>query len=148
MSEAVLPADVSISLTVKDGRVALAFYAAAFGAVETLRMETPDGGIGHAEFRIGSTKIYLSEEYPPYEAYAMPTGGRSSCLFSIQLSDCDSATTQAVAAGAEVIQQPKDEPWGSRGSVVLDPFGYRWCLFHVLEELTPEEMIERMKSAT
>jgi len=36
-------------LLVRDARAALGFYAATFGARERVRMELPDGRIGHAE---------------------------------------------------------------------------------------------------
>ena len=30
-----------------------------------------------------------------------------------------------------------------RSSVVLDPFGYRWSLAHLTEQVTPEEVLRR-----
>lgn len=134
---------VSISLTVRDGFSALDFYAAAFGAEETFRMESPEGGIGHAEFRIGETLIYLSEESPDWHAFAMPEGAKASCLFSIMTPDCDAATKQAAEAGAEVLVEPADQFWGARSAVILDPFGYRWSFVQIIEEITAEEVRER-----
>ena len=54
---------VSLSLTVKDSSRALAFYQQAFGAEELFRMPSPEGGVAHAEFMIGNTRIYISDEY-------------------------------------------------------------------------------------
>jgi len=78
---------VAFSLTVKDGSRALQFYAKALGAEELYRMPAPDGGIAHAEFMIGNTRIYISEESEEYHAFAMPEGVTASCLFSIMTSD-------------------------------------------------------------
>lgn len=138
---------VALSLTVKDAAAALDFYASAFGAVETFRMPGPDGGVGHAEFRIGSTSIFISEEWAEWQAFANPDGHTASCLFCINVPDCRQAHKQAVAAGAESISEPQDYPWGMLSSVVRDPFGYRWSLGQVTEELTPEQVVERLKGS-
>ena len=38
---------------------AIDFYKKAFGATEIMRLAMPDGGIGHAELRIGDSAIML-----------------------------------------------------------------------------------------
>lgn len=141
------PTIVSISLTVRDGKAALEFYRDALGADEAFRMETPEGGIGHAEFLVGESRIYLSEESADWHAFAMPEGARASCLFSVNVPDCDAATRKAEAAGAEVLVAPVDQFWGARSSVILDPFGYRWSFIEVIEELTAEEVRLRGEKA-
>ena len=50
-------------LAVDDGARAIAFYKAAFGATEVMR-PGPGGKIGHAEIRIGDSRIMLADEYP------------------------------------------------------------------------------------
>ena len=110
-------------------------------------MPIPDGGIAHAEFMIGNTLVFISDEYPPYKAFAAPEGTTSSCLLCIEASDCDAAYDQAVAAGATSIQAPKDEFWGMRTCVLADPFGFRWSIGQVLEELSPEEVMKRARQA-
>ena len=134
---------VSLSLTVKDGAAALDFYRRAFGAKEVLRMDAPDGGVGHAEFLLGDTRIYLSEESPDWHAFAMPEGAKASCLFTIGTENCDTAHAKALEAGAVSLSEPEDYFWGMRSSVVLDPFGYRWSLAHLTEQVTPEEVLRR-----
>jgi PhnB protein len=137
--------NVSISLTVKNGNDALKFYAAALGAEELFRIPTPDGGIGHAEFMLNGCKIYLSEESPDWNAFAMPAGSTASCLFSIATADCDADYQKALAAGAESLSEPQDQFWGSRSSVIRDPYGYRWSFIQIIEDLTPDEVAERAK---
>lgn len=138
---------VSLSLTVKDAAVALEFYAKAFGAVENFRMPGPDGSIAHAQFSIGTTAIFISGEWPAWQAAANPEDHTASCLFSINVPDCDKAHKQALAAGAELISEPEAYPWGMRSSVVKDPFGYRWSLGQITEDLTPEQVMERLQAA-
>lgn len=139
--------NVSISLTVKDGSKALEFYDKALGAKETMRMLDPNGGVGHAEFMLGETKIYLSEESDEWHAYAMPEGGRASCLFSVGTEDCDESYRRAVEAGGVGLNEPEDMFWGGRCSMFQDPFGYRWSFVQILEVLTPEEVKKRAKDA-
>jgi PhnB protein len=138
---------VYFSLTVKDSAKALDFYHQAFGAQELFRMPLPDGGIAHAEFMIGNTKIYLSDEAESHHAFAMPEGTMASCVFSIEIHDCDQSHAQAVAAGAKSLVEPRNECWGARYAIVLDPFGYRWGLSQKVADVSPEEMMEQMKNA-
>ncbi|MDF1852606.1 MAG: VOC family protein [Verrucomicrobiales bacterium] len=137
------PVTVSISLTVSDGHRALDFYRDAFGAKEEFRMDTPDGGIGHAEFLIGESRIFLSEESEDWNAYAMPEGTMASCLFSVMTSDCDGSMEKAEKAGARILSPAADQFWGARSGVILDPFGYRWSFVQPTEKLTAEEVRKR-----
>ena len=57
---------VTPSLTVRNGREALAFYQAAFGAVEHFRLADPSGKVMHAEFQIGDSKMMISDEFPDW----------------------------------------------------------------------------------
>ncbi len=136
---------VTFSLTVKDSAQALAFYQQAFGAEELYRMPSPDGGVAHAEFTIGNTRIYISDEYEDYHAFAMPAGATASCLFSILVEDCDAAHERAVACGATTLSAPADRFWGTRSTVLRDPFGFRWSLNQRIEELTPDEIERRAR---
>ena len=45
---------------------AIDFYKAAFGAEEIARYPEPDGRLGHAEFRIGETILFISDEFPEF----------------------------------------------------------------------------------
>ncbi len=137
---------VTVSLTVKDTSRALAFYKEAFGAEELFRMPSPDGGVAHAEFMIGNSRIYISDEYEDYHAFAMLADATASCLFSIQVEDCNDAHARAVASGATTLSAPADQFWGTRTAVIRDPFGYRWGLSQRIEELTPEEIERRARA--
>ncbi len=134
---------VALSLTVRDSASALDFYALSFGAVEVFRMPAPDGGVAHAEFMIGNTRIYISDEAEEWHALAMPEGTTASCLFSIMTEDCDEAYNRAIKAGAESLSEPENKFWGTRTALIKDPFGYRWSLSQMVEEVSPEEMARR-----
>jgi len=136
---------VSISLTVKDGNQALDFYQRAFGAEVRFKMPMPDGGIAHSEFMIGNTRLMLSGESPEWSAFAMPEGTMSSNLLSIVAPDCDASYQQALDAGATSLSAPQNQFWGARSAVIKDPFGYRWSFIQQVEDVSPEEIMERAK---
>ncbi len=142
MEQANVPT-ISLSLTVKDAAEALQFYANALGAEEVFRMPIPGGGVAHAEFVIGNTHIYISDEAPDWHAYAMPEGAMASCIFHITTDNCDNSYEHAVKAGAESLSPPQDYFWGVRSAIIKDPFGYRWSFGQQIEEVTPEEMAKR-----
>ena len=134
---------VALSLTVKDAASALNFYSTALGAVEVFRMPAPDGGVAHAEFLIGNTRIYISDEAEEWHAFAMPEGTMASCLFSIMTADCDQAYHRAIKAGAQSLREPENQFWGMRSAIVKDPFGYRWSFSQLVEDVSPEELAKR-----
>jgi PhnB protein len=137
---------VSLSLTVKNSTRALNFYSEAFGAEELLRMPSPEGGVAHAEFMVGNTRIYISDEAEEWHAFAMPEGAMASCLFSIMTKDCDTAYNRAVKAGAKSLSEPMDQFWGARSAIIKDPFGYRWSLIQKTEDVSPEELERRAQT--
>lgn len=136
---------VSFSLTVRDAAAALDFYARALGAKELFRLATPDGGVAHAEFMVGNTQIFISDEAPEWHARAMPEDGLASCLFSIMTDNCDDAYKRAVDAGAQSLGEPMDQFWGMRSAMVKDPYGYRWAFVQRIETLSNEEIVARAR---
>ncbi|MEM1442202.1 MAG: VOC family protein [Verrucomicrobiota bacterium] len=133
----------TVSLTVKDAGAALDFYVRALGAVELFRMPDPSGNVLHAEFLIGEQKLYISGEDPEWHAHAFPEGMAAPCLFAVLTENCDVAFQKAVDAGMTPLAEPSDQFWGVRTSIVKDPFGYRWNLRTVIEEVSPEELMRR-----
>lgn len=41
-------------------------------------------------------------------------------------AEVDTAFAAAVAAGATVVAEPTDRPWGGRSAYIADPEGNRW----------------------
>lgn len=134
---------VTPSLTVKNGRAALEFYAKAFEAVERFRLTDPKtGGIAHAEFVIGDSTLMLSDEYPEWNCLAPEIGQGGS--FMIYVADVEEAFMRAVNAGVTVVAPPADQFYGDRSARLADPFGYRWTLAQRVREVPMEEMEKGM----
>ncbi|UZN03524.1 VOC family protein [Cellulomonas sp. S1-8] len=114
-------------LTVHDGSTAIAFYAAAFGAVETGERYEEDGKIGFAALTIDGAPLFLSDEAHEYGAWAPATLGQATASLALTVADVDAAYARAIAAGATVDREPSDQGDERRGWLV-DPFGHRWVI--------------------
>ena len=133
---------VTPRLVVSDGAAAIEFYVRAFGAEEVgERFTGPDGGLIHAEVRIGDSVVMLTGESD--EARSPSSAGTVTAIMATYWEDVDAAWERALAAGAEVIYPLADQFYGERGGRLRDPFGHQWMLSQVIEDVPPEEMERR-----
>ena len=134
-------------LAVDDAAKAIEYYQSAFGAKERVRMDAPDGKIGHAELEIGDSLVMLADTFsqsstrPPTEL-----GGTAGSIF-LYVDDVDDVVSRAVRAGATLTSEVEDQFWGDRFGVVTDPFGHVWSIATHVEDVPPEEMAERAEAA-
>jgi PhnB protein len=123
-------------LIVRNGRAAIDFYGAAFGARQMLLLEGPDGRIGHATLRIGTAEVFLADEHPEFESVVGPeTIGGTSVMIDLEVEDVDAAVDRAVAAGAELIRPPDHAESGVQAGKVRDPFGHVWLITRIIGEV-------------
>jgi PhnB protein len=115
-------------LIIRDCAAAIEFYKAAFGATERMRMNRPDGRIGHAEIQMGDTCVMMADEHPEIGALSPTHYGGSPVSLHFYVEDCDARFQQAIAAGAKSVREPADQPYGDRNAGILDPFGYKWWI--------------------
>lgn len=130
-------------ITVHDATDAIGFYGRAFGAVELFRLTEPSGKVGHAEIRIGDSVLMLNDEYPDFGSRSPAATGGSPVAFHLRVPDADKAVARAVKAGATLVREVQDQFYGDRSGMVACPFGYRWFLAAVKEEVSPQEMQRR-----
>lgn len=123
---------------------AIEFYKKAFNAVETARMQTPDGKIMHAAVRIGDSTVMLVDEFPDYGSVGPKKLNGSPVTMHVYVPDVDRVFAQAVAAGATVRMPLEDQFWGDRYGQVVDPFGHNWSIATHVKDLTQEEMMAAM----
>ena len=134
-------------LAISGAARALDWYGEVFGAVEQLRVVGDDGRIGHAELTIGTARLMLSDEYPEIDVRSPQTLGGSATTLHLTVPDVDAAFARAVAAGATAVAEPADQPHGNRHGTLVDPFGHRWMLSQVLEELDVATYAERSQGS-
>jgi len=134
-------------LTLSDAARAIDFYKRAFGAQEVMRMNTPDGKIGHAEIRIGDSVVMLGDEMRGSGSQSPQSlGGTSGGVF-LYVQDVDAVFNKAVSAGAQVEAPLADMFWGDRYGRLKDPFGHSWSVATHKEDIAPAEMSKRMQEA-
>jgi PhnB protein len=68
----------------------------------------------------GST-LMLSHPRPPHSP---PGPGGASVILHVYVPHLDDLTTQAVAAGAGLLEPAADMPYGARQSTLRDSFGH------------------------
>jgi PhnB protein len=113
-------ANIAPWLSVHDGSAAVAYYQAAFGAVERYRLEGDTHNVIVAQLAIGQADFWLQEE--PDSSPGLDAG-RIRMILTVE--DPDSVFSQAVAAGATEIA-PVSEDHGWRIGRLADPFGHHW----------------------
>ena len=57
-----------------------------------------------------------------------PTPGMAGVAAGLLVDDVDAMTAAAERAGGTVVEEPADQPWGERQSILLDPDGHVLCL--------------------
>jgi PhnB protein len=134
-------------LSIRGAAQAIEFYKKAFGAAEVMRMPGPDGKLGHAEIRIGDSRVMLSDEYPEMAFMGPQTRGGSTVHIHLYVKDVDATTARAVAAGAKLIRPIEDKFYGDRTGSIEDPFGHVWHLATHKEDLSMAELRRRAEKA-
>ena len=137
-------------LVIKGASEAIDFYKEAFGAEELGRMPFPgpDGQvkIGHAALQIGDSKLFINDTMSAAGIHG-PEPGRSNPMYlHIYVEDVDAVFNTALAGGARVDTPVQDMFWGDRYGKLTDPFGQQWGIATHTEDVTPEEMQQRMKA--
>ena len=130
-------------LIIKGAAGALEFYKKAFGAEELYRMPQPDGRIGHAEIRIGNSRVMLADEFPEMGYRSPQSLGGSPVSILLYVKDVDAMAGKALAAGAKVIRPVQDQFYGDRSGTFADPYGHVWTIATHKEDVSVEEINRR-----
>ncbi len=133
---------ITPSIIVKDPDAAIELYKKAFGAEDVMVLRSPDGGVMHAELKIGDSVFMLGGEWPD-QGLKAPAEGHTSGGIHLYVADADKAFKRAVDAGCEVVMPPSDMFWGDRYAKVKDPSGHQWGLATHIEDIAPEECARR-----
>jgi PhnB protein len=134
-------------LALDDAAAAIDFYRRAFGAEEMFRLDTPDGNVGHASMRIGDSQFMLADAFPGSPYQPPQRSGATGVGLYVYVEDVDAVFQRAVDAGATVQSPLADMFWGDRWCRLVDPFGHLWELATHVEDVSPDEMAERAKTA-
>jgi len=135
---------VSVSLVVQDAKAAMDFYGKVFGAKELYRLTMPDGGIAHAEFRIGDTVVMIADERNEWGNKSPRVLGGSPVVLNVMVDDPEATVAKAEAEGGKILIPVADQFYGFRSGRIQDPGGHLWIVSKLIEEVSPDEMQKRM----
>ena len=109
-------------LVAEDGLALLEFIKQGLGAEEVMRAVMPTGV--HAEVRIGDTTLMMGGGL----AGKKFAGTLQPGALHVYVEDADAVTEKAVAAGATLIDEPRDQEYGERSSTIKDAYGNFWYI--------------------
>jgi len=111
-------------LLYENGEAAIEFVTGAFGFREVDRAIGGAGGL-HAELEVepGGGRIYLGQ---PPSGFRNPSEVGRTSLVHVLVNDADAHYERAKAAGARIIEEPNDLPFGHRRYGCADPQGHEW----------------------
>jgi PhnB protein len=132
-------------LFIRNAGQAIEFYKNVFGATELMRMPGPGGKIMHAEMQLGDSRMMLADENLEQGAKSPLAIGGTPVLLHIYVPDVDAVFAHSLKAGARALRQIEDKFYGDRSGAITDPFGHLWEISTHKEDLSPEEMRERME---
>ena len=114
---------------------AVAWLANAFGFTERIaaRHTLPDGRVGRTQLQVQDSLFTVG---PPSIHGDSPSRGVSSMLY-IYVDDVDAHFARARAAGATIVTDLEDQPWGDRRYQAADPAGHQWTFAQHLRDVDP-----------
>ncbi len=123
-------ATVIPTLRYKDAAVAIEWLCEAFGFEKHLVVPAEDGTIVHAQLTFGNGMVMLGSaresEFDDLQKPPSALGRAVSQSPYIVVDDPDKHYARAVAAGAEIVMEIKDEDYGGRDYSCRDPEGHVW----------------------
>jgi PhnB protein len=123
-------------LAVSDGKAAIEFYKAAFGAALLWSLDDAVAGLS-----IHGAPFFLATESPPHGTRSPDSAGFTTVRIELFVDDPVAVQRQALAAGAaehSPVEEHVHETTGPRPvsrmlqGAVVDPFGHMWLIGKVL----------------
>jgi uncharacterized glyoxalase superfamily protein PhnB len=120
-----------------DVAAAIDWLTRVFGFHEraSARHTLGDGSTGRAQLEVADSLITVGV---PSIHGASPSRGVSSMLY-VYVDDVDAHYQHATAAGATVVMDLRDQPWGDRIYQAADPAGRQWTFAQHVRDPAPDE---------
>jgi len=130
-------------LVCKGAAEAIDWYKTVFDASEDMRMEGPDGSVGHAELQVGESKLMLGDECPQMGFLSPASIGGTPVGLGLYVKDADAVYQKAIDRGATIKRPIADQFYGDRAGTVTDPWGHLWTISTRKENLSAEQIRQR-----
>jgi uncharacterized glyoxalase superfamily protein PhnB len=123
-------------LVYQDVGQALEFLTRAFGFKERLRAES-GGSISHAQMDVGECSIMMGKQGGPFRAPG--DSDTVSQYATVHIDNADQHCARAKAAGAAILKEPQDMPFGVRQYTAKDIGGHWWTFSQNIRDVDPSE---------
>jgi uncharacterized glyoxalase superfamily protein PhnB len=124
----------------RDPAVALDFLEKAFGFRVRFVHRDETGVVRHAQVGVGDTTFMLGPVYPALRSAAANELPGLNASIWCYVDDADAHCAQARTAGAKILREPMDQPYGVREYDALDAEGQEWYFCQPLDagRIAPE----------
>ncbi len=128
-----IPPSVVIPVLIyPDVREAVAWLCGAFGFVERVRI----GENHRSQLSVGEGAVIIGDVRGDRRP---PRRGEVTHSVMVRVEDADAHCQRARAAGARIVEEPADFPFGERQYTAEDPAGHRWTFSETRADVAPEE---------
>jgi uncharacterized glyoxalase superfamily protein PhnB len=110
------------ALRYQDAAAALRWLSRGFGFETLFEVPMPDGRLAHAEMKLGAGVIMLGSMH---DDPRNPWGTVRQGIY-VYVEDISAHYARAKAAGADIVRELQDTPYGSREYSVRDLEGHLW----------------------
>ena len=132
-------------LLYQDAGAALDWLAKAFGLRKTRDIyRGADGRVSHGAMTLGDAQLMLGSPGPDFKNPKVV--GHATQNLYVDVDNVARHYARAVQAGATIIEEPRDTPYGARRYGAEDPEGHRWYFAQDLSVKAPPP--RRRKKAT
>jgi uncharacterized glyoxalase superfamily protein PhnB len=130
-------------LLYRDAGAAVDWLAKAFGLRPDEVLKGADGRVNHASMTFGDAVLMLGSPGPDFKG-PRAVGHWTANLY-VDVDDVEKHYGRAVKAGAAIIEEPRDTPYGARRYGAEDLEGHRW---YFAQSLAPTRTRSKKKKTT
>ncbi len=117
----------------RDAHKAIDWLVAAFGFEKQAVYDGPNNTVLHAQLTFGNGMIMLGSaanesDWNTRMVQPDEIGGRETQAVSLIVSDAGAVYATAKAAGAEIVQELAEMPYGGKAFGCKDPEGHLWSI--------------------
>jgi uncharacterized glyoxalase superfamily protein PhnB len=104
------------------------FLVRALGFTSGGLDRAPNGTVVHGEVRAGEQRIWLHLTSETAKLTTPATLGAAGGGIVVHVKDIDAHFNAARSAGATILSEPTDQPYGQREYALRDPDGHSWWI--------------------
>jgi len=117
-------------LLYQDAAAAVDWLAKAFGLTPDEVLKGPDGRVSHVSMTFGKSLLMFGSPGPDFKG-PRAIGHWTANLY-VDVADVEKHYARATKAGATIIEEPRDTPYGARRYGAEDLEGHRWYFAQAL----------------